>query len=206
MKSMKDLNDYIDSGVIMSYVLGLSTPEEIAEVEALSAKYPEINEAINETNDLLEKQALKNAIAPPLTVKPELLATIDYMERLGRGEEMTFPPELNNDRTIADYEQWLNRPDMQPTQDFDGIYVKLIGYTPTCTTAIAWIKEMAPEEVHDKEYERFLIVEGSCTIHVGSTDYKLVPGNYLQIPLYEKHHVVITSTKPCKIILQRVAA
>ena len=55
----------------------------------------------------------------------------------------------------------------------DSIYVKLLGHTPQATTAIVWIKEMAPAEVHTDEYERFPILEGTCTINISDKKYDL---------------------------------
>jgi mannose-6-phosphate isomerase-like protein (cupin superfamily) len=60
--------------------------------------------------------------------------------------------------------------------------------------------------VHDNEFEKFLILEGSCTITIEEEAHHLVPGDYLAIPLHKSHQVTITSEIPCKIILQRVAA
>ncbi|MBK8606437.1 MAG: hypothetical protein IPN82_06270 [Chitinophagaceae bacterium] len=37
---------------------------------------------------------------------------------------------------------------------------------------------MAPQEVHDDEHERFLILEGTCDIVVGNNIHQLVPGDY----------------------------
>jgi mannose-6-phosphate isomerase-like protein (cupin superfamily) len=88
----------------------------------------------------------------------------------------------------------------------EGVFARIIGYTPEVITAIVWLKDYAPAEVHHNEYERFLIVEGSCDIFIGDEMHQLSPGDYLQIPLFADHRVVITSSIPCKVILQRVAA
>ena len=88
----------------------------------------------------------------------------------------------------------------------DDLFAKIIGYSAGAITAIVWIKKYAPQEVHDKEYERFLIVEGTCNIVVGDEVNQLVPGDYFAIPLFENHFVEVTSSIPCKVILQRVAA
>ena len=73
-------------------------------------------------------------------------------------------------------------------------------------TAIVWIKEYAPQEVHDHEFEKFLVVEGSCNIIVEDKIHTLIPGDYFAIPLHKKHLVEVTSIIPCKVILQRIAA
>ncbi len=203
---MTDLGEYIASGMIEKYVLGLALPDEIVEIEALSTQHPAIRTAITEFCILLERNAIANSITPPEIIKPELLATIDYIERLQNGEPMTFPPVLSETSKIDDFNEWLNRPDMSPSQDSADIYLKIIGHTATCSTAIVWVKGKTPEEVHTKELESFFVIEGTCIIHIGTKSYEMVPGNYLQIPMFEKHHVVVTSSVACKVILQRLAA
>jgi mannose-6-phosphate isomerase-like protein (cupin superfamily) len=86
------------------------------------------------------------------------------------------------------------------------IFAKLIGVTPEVTTAILWIRTETPYEIHDHEYERFLILEGTCEINVDDKIYGLKAGDYMSIPLHVGHFVKVTSSTPCKAILQRVAA
>lgn len=203
---MNRIANYIESGVLELYVMGIASPEEIEEVEKMAAAHPEISDAIREISITLESYAGAHAVTPHGTIKPLLLATIDYMDRLKNGEAPAFPPVLGEHSRISDYQEWLGREDLSQPGDFDDIHVRLIGYTPQVTSAIVWIKSMAPHEVHDHEYERFLIVEGTCDIVIGDKTHKLAPGDYMQIPLHSGHHVKVTSDIPCKVILQRVAA
>lgn len=203
---MKDLKTYIKSGIIEAYALGLASADEQKELEELSIAHQEIVDALEAFSLLIERRAFENAVSPPITVKPMVLATVDYMDRLKNGEAITFPPLLNEQSTFNDYADWLTRPDMVLSPDCKDIQVKIIGSTPQVTTAIVWIKESAPGEVHHDEFERFLIIEGSCTITIGETDHPLSAGNFLSIPLFVSHHVVVTSNIACKVILQRIAA
>lgn len=203
---MKEIKNYIDSGIIERYVLGMTSAEEQKEIEILGEIHPEIKEAIANFSNDLELQAQENAVEPPLTIKPMVMASLDYIDRLSKGEPITFPPLLNEASTIKDYAVWLDRYDMVLSPNFKDIYAKIIGYTPQVTTAIVWIKEMTPPEVHDDEHERFLIVEGTCSITIGDNSHQLIAGDYLAIPLYTEHYVKVTSSIPCKVILQRVAA
>lgn len=203
---MKNISEYIESGIIEAYVLGLASPEETEEVESYAIVHPEVIQAIDTFSESLEQHALANAVAPDPLIKPMLMATVDFIDRMEKGETPAFPPELNEKSTIADYAEWLNRPDMILPSEFTDIHAKIIGYTPQLTTVIAWIKEMAPQEVHHDEYEKFLIVEGTCDITIGEHVHQLVPGDFLAIPLHVDHHVKVTSDIPCKVILQRAAA
>jgi len=95
---------------------------------------------------------------------------------------------------------------MNCTGSDENLFIKIIGNIPGMITSIAWIKDQTPREVHHNEYERFLIVEGNCDIIIGDETNHLVPGDYFSISLQEYHTLKVTSSIPCKAILQRVAA
>lgn len=198
-------SEMLGSGLLELYVAGMTTAEESRQVEIAAAADPAILQEIDAIAASLEKHAQQNAVAPSPVLKPFLLATIDYTERLKRGEEPANPPLLSEQSTIADYAPWLNRADML-APDTEDVYAKIIGYTPTAVTAIVWLKDYAPHEVHNNEFERFLIVEGSCNIIVEEEVNALKAGDYFAIPLHKTHMVKVTSNLPCKVILQRVAA
>jgi mannose-6-phosphate isomerase-like protein (cupin superfamily) len=203
---MNELGDYIKSGIIEAYVLGTASIDEIMEVEKLATTQPEVQAAIDRFSNELEDFALANAIEPDPIIKPLVMATIDYMNRMQAGEVPSFPPLLNEKSTVDDYSPWLSRNDLNKKIQTDDVFARLIGYTPSVTTAIVWLQDMAPQEVHHNEYERFLIVEGTCDIIIESEVHSLVPGNYIEIPLHVSHSIKVTSKIACKVVLQRVAA
>lgn len=61
--------EYISSGIVESYVLGLATEQERAEFEQNCAQYPEVLEARIAFENSLEQAAMANAIAPAQSVK-----------------------------------------------------------------------------------------------------------------------------------------
>ncbi len=203
---MENIQSFIESGILESYVMGNSTIAEADLVEQMAASFNEVRAELDSISEAFEFYAMANAVPPDPIVKPFLMATIDFTERMKSGEQPGFPPELNAQSKIADFSEWLNRADMVIPEDFKDLHAKIIGYTPTAITAIVWIKDMAPQEVHDNEYEKFLIVEGTCNITVGDNVHSLVPGEYFAIPLHKSHQVIVTSINPCKVILQRIAA
>lgn len=203
---MNIFREYFESRILESYVMGSATPQETKEVEEMAAVHFEIRKKIDEINEALEEYAFAHAIAPNATVKPFLMATIDYTERIKKGELPSLPTVLHEGSQITDYAAWLNRDDMLLPAGFKDLYAKIIGHTPEAITAIVWIKYFAPQEVHHNEFEKFLIVEGTCTITIEEEVHQLVAGNFLSIPLHKNHSVKVTSDIPCKIILQRIAA
>jgi anti-sigma-K factor RskA len=68
-----NIDNYISSGAIESYVLGLATAQEAAEVQQLSLQYPEIKQAIADFEASLEAAAFANAITPATSSKEKLM-------------------------------------------------------------------------------------------------------------------------------------
>lgn len=71
-----DIREYIESGVIESYVLGLADAQEAAELELLSRQHPEIRDAVDAFAASLESHALAHAIPPPAGVKEKLISEL----------------------------------------------------------------------------------------------------------------------------------
>ena len=204
---MKDLQAFLESGTLEIYAMDVATAEESAEVEEMMLLFPEVVEELNAVRKALEDTAEAGAIEPDPIIRPFLMATIDYSDRMMSGEPFSMVPVLNSSSKIADFEQWLQRPDMVAPDGFEGVFAKILTYTATLTAAIVWLREMAPQEVHHDQYERFLIWEGTCEITIeDDRTYSLAQGDYLQIPLHKSHYIVVTSMVPCKVLLERVAA
>ncbi|HMG16813.1 MAG TPA: hypothetical protein VK590_15260, partial [Saprospiraceae bacterium] len=88
---MTKLTEFIESGILELYAAGQASVQEVSEVEFMLNAYPEVRSELNEINIAIEKYALHQAITPDPTVKPFLLATIDYIERLEQGEALSEP-------------------------------------------------------------------------------------------------------------------
>lgn len=201
---MKTQEDYITSGILEAYVLGLTDEATSADVYAMITLYPEVKEELERI-----EQTLLNLPGPlpGLNAEALVMATIDYTERLRMGEIPETPPLLTKESQPADYEKWLTRSDMVLPDGKGELYGKIIGYTPEASTLIVWLKTGSPYEVHATEWERFLILEGTCDIVFDNgLVHHLEPGHFFEIPLHMGHTLTVTSSHPCKVILQRVAA
>jgi anti-sigma-K factor RskA len=71
-----NVKEYISSGVIESYVLGLATGAEREEFEQMCKQYPEIAEARTAFELALEEQLLQDAPAPPAFLKDKIQQAI----------------------------------------------------------------------------------------------------------------------------------
>jgi anti-sigma-K factor RskA len=72
-----NIQEYISSGIIESYVLGLASPEERAEFERMCLQYPELVAARTEFELTLEKKLLREASDAPHDVKEKLMSLVN---------------------------------------------------------------------------------------------------------------------------------
>ena len=110
-----DIQSYISSGAIESYVLGLSDAAEIAEINALRLEHPQIEAAILAFEKSLEKQALKASTEPIPEMKQLLMtrlktefATIDPAIAVGNQDSpktiaAVVPIHQNNNASLFKY-------------------------------------------------------------------------------------------------------
>ena len=75
-----NLKEYIASGIIESYVMGLAGESERAEFEQLCAQHPELVAERRKFEESLEAHASEQALRPPLEVKARILNAIHTME------------------------------------------------------------------------------------------------------------------------------
>lgn len=71
-----NVQEYISSGIVESYVLGLASPEEQAEFESMCKQHPEVLQARIDFELSLEQQAMQNAVAPPPALKQQIMDTV----------------------------------------------------------------------------------------------------------------------------------
>ena len=102
-----DIREYIQSGVIEAYVLGLATEQEVAELEGLRHVHPQIKQAINEFEISLEKKAFENAVDPPPRIKT-LLNDELANEFASDGREIFLHPNTATSSTMRDVRRGTN--------------------------------------------------------------------------------------------------
>jgi anti-sigma-K factor RskA len=71
-----NVQEYIESGIIESYVMGLASESERAEFERYCAQYPELIVARRKFEEKLEAYASENAVLPPPEVKVKVLEAL----------------------------------------------------------------------------------------------------------------------------------
>lgn len=88
-----DIKDYISSGIIEAYVMGLASEEEIRILDCIQKNNPEVKQAIIDAQNTLEDFASQQAIAPPPNLKSAIWAKIsDDQEKPVAVEDIPAAP------------------------------------------------------------------------------------------------------------------
>jgi len=87
-----DVQRYISSGIIESYVVGLVSEQEAREVESAIAEYPEIRDAVEACRQDMERYVQLYAVTPPGDIRSRILDAIEN-ESSPEGEDL-LPEEL----------------------------------------------------------------------------------------------------------------
>ena len=69
--------EYISSGIVESYVLGLANDQERAEFERMCAAHSDVRAARDAFEISLEQESLANAVAPPKHLRSKILGEIE---------------------------------------------------------------------------------------------------------------------------------
>lgn len=72
-----DIQQFISSGIIEAYVLGMASEEEVRELETLSALHPEVAAALAEVQQSMGDYALLHAVQPPAGLKEEIWSALE---------------------------------------------------------------------------------------------------------------------------------
>lgn len=187
---------------IERYVLGLLPAEECREVEAAASADPSLRALIDELQGGMELLVRMNAVPPPVGAKQRILDAVRSQTR----ESAIRPPVIHAGSKVADFAPWINRPEMVRPADADDIFFIPFADNSDGLSALVWLVSGSPEETHTDSIEKFLIVEGSCHIIYRHEAHALEAGDVFSVPLHTPHTVKVTSSVPCKIILQRIAA
>lgn len=86
-----DIKQYIGTGILEDYVLGMVSEQEMREVQCLSKIYPEISSYLSQIEDELAEAVLVDAVAPPKDLKSKILENLPERSEEDEVREMPQP-------------------------------------------------------------------------------------------------------------------
>lgn len=103
-----DIQAYIASGVLESYVLGIASSEEIAEVERQARQYPQVKAEIEAIRASLEAYIMQHEQIPPASLKKKIWYKLEQLdeEETETSESLT-PNRLGSSTSRTGYIKYL---------------------------------------------------------------------------------------------------
>jgi anti-sigma-K factor RskA len=75
---LSDLESYIESGILESYLLGLATRDEVAMLERMRRQYPQLNGELATMEYKLQRLGEEGCVAPPAQVWDRISERISW--------------------------------------------------------------------------------------------------------------------------------
>lgn len=197
-----DYREYIESGILQDYCLGILPAAEQAKVEEVCRQHPEIKQELLQIQQSLEKQALENAVKPRAAVKGTIWAAMQLDEK----EQLSLTNLPVIDR-YTDSKKWLAMVQpLLPVELNEGESFSLVLQdTGKVMQKVLKSRKNYDYEVHHDLVENLLVLEGECTCEIDGKDYHFVTGDLIEIPLHIVHNLRVT-TPHITLIVQHLAA
>lgn len=196
-----NVKEFIASGVIETFCLGFSSPEERKLVESMAAAHPQVQKEINDVKSSLENILKSSEIKPAGSVKSAVMNSIYSQEA---ELKPIFVPLLTVTTSFESIMASVMANQLQsPAENFENFVVKELPSTREITNFAVWVKKGHEEEMHTDRNEYIAVVEGSCEMVMGGRRTSYSKGDIICIPINVPHYAVITSPEPMFALVQR---
>jgi mannose-6-phosphate isomerase-like protein (cupin superfamily) len=178
------LQEYINSGILEQYCLGLLTSGEQEAVLAMSNVYPEVKRDLEEIELAMQRLAFINAITPKIELKQQIVNLITTNDQAITLDNLPATNKYSN------YKTWLNAVEhLIPNEPFDDFFACPLQHNDKIEQTLIVTKLGVPKETHGDVIESFFILKGQCVCTVGKHTYTLNAGDFLEILLHTEHDV-----------------
>jgi len=185
-----NVKDYIATGILEEYCLGLLTGDEQAMVLQICKLYPGVRKELTAIENAMEKMAAIRAIAPNSDLKGKILNSLGFAEPVTRFDLADLPMA----DASSDYNIWLaTLKHLIPPQPAENFTNHVLRQNHNLVQMLVISKIDVPEETHEDLMESLFILKGQCKCTVGKNIFILGPGDFLEIPLHLPHNVKLVS-------------
>ena len=185
-----NISEYINSGILQGYWLGILSEEEMVSVRRMAGKHPEIAAELAANEEAMRMFLINHSYTPPNSLKKEIWQVIENLE-----SEKKFTvdktPVINR---YSDHKSWMKVvAPLLPVEIEGDVFTQVIRNDGKVTQTLIKSKVDYPDEVHEDVYESFIVLEGECECYIGEDIIRLGPGGFINIPLHEHHDVKVLS-------------
>ena len=194
-----DIQEYIYSGVLEQYCLGLLNEQERAFVIEMSLLYPEVKRELNNIQMAFEYFAQNDAAHPESghhhKPGPVFKKSILNIQNL---------PEIS---AASDAASWLKCVEhLIPNSIEDDFSCHVLREDEHMSQMLIISRIDIPNESHQLISESFLILKGSCRCTIGNTDIELAKGDFVEIPLNVQHNIQLLSPYVVAVLQHKAIA
>ncbi|RZM22044.1 MAG: cupin domain-containing protein [Pedobacter sp.] len=196
-----DVEGFIGSGMIETYCLGFTSPEETKMVEKMAQQYPAVKEEIVRIRQTFSAVISAPEIQPSAGVKQSLMRRIYKQQAIVQKE---FLPLLNEDVSFNTIVETVKANNIAADTLGDQAYLlKVLPSTREVINLAAWVRTEHGEELHADMNEYIAVITGSCDMYFDGVKKSYKAGDIMHIPPHVVHSAVITSEVPMFAIVQR---
>ena len=200
-----EIKEFISSGIIEMYCMGLASDEEVKQVEKFALESKEVRDEILSVSETLNQYALSVSKNPSATLKNKIVNYIINAEK--EKQKIQFPPRLTNKSTVSEWIKYISDNNIVHPDNYEEAFLLDLPGNEKQTTYIAWAKKGAVvEETHDNEDEYLFMLKGYCSVTVNGKIGYYREGDIVFIPGKALHRAEVLSDEPMILIGQRIAA
>jgi quercetin dioxygenase-like cupin family protein len=197
--------DFISSGIIEVYCLGIASDEEKALVEKLASENKEVKDEIVAVNEALSLYASAVGKSPAEGTRSKIMNAIAEAETSPRA--LQLPPRMTLQTSASEWVKYISDNHISEPSPGDEIQMLDLPASGKQVTYIAWAKKgVVVEESHPQEDEFLLMISGECTIAINGAVKKYKAGDIVFIPKNSIHRAEVISEESMIVVGQRIAA
>jgi hypothetical protein len=102
-----EIKEFLESGIMETYVMGIATEQEINQVLSLKQKYPEVEQELIKLEYDMEVLALNLAVSPPPGVLSKIEHEIHEIQLRDQKLEKYTEPERNTEHEQAKKDRYI---------------------------------------------------------------------------------------------------
>ncbi len=195
---MDSISEFISSGIIELYCLGLTSEEETAKVVQMATQHKAVRDEIEQVNEALCSYAASLERKPAVKLRGQVLKNFDI--------DTNLPARLYENSSVEYWNKYLADHQIAAPADFDPLHLADLPSNDKQITYAVWAKTGANvEETHDDEDEWLFILRGTCTMTINGKVSHHKAGDLISIPHNHLHKAEATSDDMI-LIGQRLAA
>lgn len=200
-----EIKDFISSGIIEIYCMGIATDDETKQIEKLAFQSKDVRDEIASVYETLNQYAIAASKSPSPSLKNKIINFILNAEK--EEQKFQFPPRLTLASTVSEWFEYISDNNIPQPENYGDVFVLDLPGNEKQSTYIAWAKKGAVvEESHENEDEYLFMLKGYCSVTINGKIGYYREGDIVFIPGRALHRAEVLSDEPMILVGQRLAA